>query len=187
MIKSRGDGGMRAMMRTVTVILALGLAGCVTHMKNQDQTIVPSKEKLGTFATVLIKPVTGETAVDPDIIARVETNLSRCMPGVFQAIKPFDPQLAAAPDNAVLLIEPSIVDAKKVSVAQRVFFRALAGSSAALLRMRFTDVAKSEVVAEPIFYSQASAASGALTFGSTDYLMYDRLADQACDYSKNNL
>lgn len=58
----------------------------------------------------------------------------------------------------------------------------MAGSSAVLMQVRFTDVNSGEVIVQPVFYAKAAAMSGAWTFGAQDNAMLSRLADNACNY-----
>ncbi len=159
------------------------LAACATQIHDQNETITPSKVKLGQFRRVTIKPI--DTSAVPDIedkvTARLQESLSKCMGVVFKGIKPFDERAASG-----LVIEPSIVAIKKVNVAQRIFFGAMAGSSAALLKVRFVDYGKKDVLAEPIFYAKANAFGGGYSIGATDNDMLNRLPVQACDYSRDN-
>jgi hypothetical protein len=160
------------------------LAACATQIHEQDQTITPSKVKLGQFKRVTIKPI--DTSAVPDIAdratQRLQESLSKCMAVVFKGIKPFDERATAGG----LVIEPIIVDMKKVNVAQRIFFGAMAGSSAALLKVRFVDYGKKDVLAEPVFYAKANAFGGAYSAGATDNDMLSRLPLQACDYGRDN-
>jgi len=84
------------------------------------------------------------------------------------------------------VIEPAIVDLKKVDTAERIFAGAFAGSSAVLLRTRYTDTGSGDVLAAPVFYAKANAMGGAWTFGSTDNAMLTRIVDEACNYAKRN-
>ena|SRR5690348_1154168 len=158
------------------------LAGCATQIHDQNQTITPSKVKLGQFKRVTIKPI--DTSAVPDIedkvTQRLQESLSKCMAVVFKGIKPFDQRAAD------LVIEPSIVDIKKVNVAQRIFFGAMAGSSAALLKVRFVDYRRKDVLAEPVFYAKSNAFAGAYSVAATDNDMLARLPLEACDYGRDN-
>ncbi len=160
------------------------LAACATQIHEQNETIKPSKVKLGQFKRVTIKPI--DTTAVPDIedkvTVRLQESLSKCMAVVFKGIKPFDERAA----GGGLVIEPSVVDIKKVNVAQRIFFGAMAGSSAALLKVRFVDYGKKDVLAEPVFYAKANAFGGGYSMGATDNDMLTRLPIQACDYSRDN-
>jgi hypothetical protein len=66
------------------------LAACATQIHEQDQTITPSKVKLGQFKRVTIKPI--DTSAVPDIADRVtqrlQESLSKCMAVVFKASSP---------------------------------------------------------------------------------------------------
>jgi hypothetical protein len=85
-----------------------------------------------------------------------------------------------------LLIEPAIEDLKKVNGGERFWVGPMAGSSAVLLRMRYTDVASRDVIAAPVFYSKANAMGGAWTFGATDNIMLNRVVELACSYARSN-
>jgi hypothetical protein len=63
----------------------------------------------------------------------------------------------------------------------------MAGSSAVLLRMRYTNAATGEVVADPTPYAKASAWGGAFSFAASDNKMLMRLVNDACSYGRSNL
>jgi hypothetical protein len=160
------------------------LAACATQIHEQKETIQPSKAKLGQFKRVTIKAIDTSAVpdIEPKVTERIQDSLSKCMAVIFKGIKPFNERAAAGS----LVIEPSIVEIKKVNVAQRIFFGAMAGSSAALLKVRFVDSRKKDVLAEPVFYAKANAFGGAYSAGATDNDMLSRLPLQACDYSRDN-
>jgi len=168
------------------VVLVLALAGCATHIKAQDETIKPSKVPLGSFQAVELAPLVVEQmegdSGDRAAVERIDGDLRNCMRGVFPNLA--EPGTAAG--DGTLLIEPAIVNLKKVNTAERVFLGPLSGSSAVLLRVRFTDKTKNDVVAQPTFYARASAMSGAWTFGTTDNIMLMRIINEACSYSRQN-
>lgn len=85
-----------------------------------------------------------------------------------------------------LIIEPAIEDMKKINIGERIMVGVMAGSSAILLRTVYRDGASGEAIASPVFYSKASAISGALTFGGMDNAMLNRVVNLACDYARHN-
>ena len=85
-----------------------------------------------------------------------------------------------------LLIEPIILDLKKVNVSERIWLGPISGSSAVLLKVIYTDLATKEVVASPTFFARAEAFGGMATFGAMDNVMLTRIVNDACDYTKAN-
>jgi len=178
--------------RLMAALLLAGLlSGCATTIQDRNETIMPSKTPLGGFAVVVMRPLTVEKmegdAGDLDAVRHIETTLRQCMRAVFSGITFGTDAGAPAAAGQALLIEPAIVDLKKVGGAERFWVGPMAGSSAALLRMRFSDAHTQAVLAEPIFYGKASAWGGAWTFGATDNAMLSRLTSDACVYSRSNM
>ncbi len=186
--RRRGTPGARLM-----AVLLLGglLAGCATNIHPRDETIQPSKAPLGGFATVAMRPLMVEAmegdSGDIAAVRHIEHTLRGCMLAIFPGLI-FGPQVeAAAGFGQGLLIEPDLVALKKVGTAERIWVGPMAGSSAVLLRLRFTDAHTKVVLAEPVFYSKASAWGGAFSFGASDNAMLSRLTSDACQYSRRNL
>ena len=179
----------RNLLVPVTLAMMTCIAGCTTNIHAQDDTIKPSKAPLGSYQTVSIRPLTvekyGGDDGDKRAVSRIETELSACLSRVFPGAKPLARD--GEGPNGALLIDPAIVDLKKVDTAERIFAGALAGSSAVLLRTRYTDTASGTVLAAPVFYAKANAMGGAWTFGSTDNGMLTRIVADACNYAKSNL
>jgi hypothetical protein len=176
---------MNIQLRRCVPLLALLAAGCATHIYAKDETIKPTKVTFRHYQDAVMKPLAwgAESDVDDKVVRRVEEVLLTCMKTVFTNIKPFDAAEVAGMQS-VLVIEPSIVDMKKVNVAQRIFFGAMAGSSAGLLKVTFVGEKGDEVLAEPVFYAKANA--WASPFGIEDNAMLSRLPNEACDYARYN-
>jgi len=158
--------------------LTLAVAACATNIKAKDETIVAPTAKFGSYQSYTLNPLTVEKSGgdSSDIAAtkRIETELAACMAQ----------SLPNQGGNKKLLITPTITDLKKVNTSERIFLGAMAGSSAVLLNVKYTDAQTNEVIANPTFYSKASAMGGAWTFGSTDNVMLSRVVTKACDYTK---
>ena len=176
---------MNIKLRRCIPLLALLAAGCATHIYAKDETIKPTKVNFRHFQNPVMKPLgwSAEGEVDDKVVRRVEQVLFTCMKTVFPNIRPFDAAEVVGMQS-VLVLEPSIVDMKKVNVAERIFFGPAAGSSAGLLKVSFVDEKGKDVLAEPIFYAKANAWGS--PFGIEDNAMLSRLPNEACDYARYN-
>ena len=85
-----------------------------------------------------------------------------------------------------LLIEPTVTELKFVGGAKRFWAGAMAGSSAVVLKAKFTEKETGKLIANPEFYSKASAMSGAYSFGGNDNAMLRRIANWFAVYVFNN-
>ena len=85
-----------------------------------------------------------------------------------------------------LVIEPRIASVKKVGGATRFWVGAMAGSSHVEMRVRFVSQPGGDVIAEPEFYQQAAAMSGAWTVGAQDNDMLRRIAVLVAAYLRAN-
>ncbi|WP_130469905.1 hypothetical protein [Candidatus Magnetaquicoccus inordinatus] len=170
----------------ILIMTSLILSGCATHIHPTNEAILPSKKPLGSFKSVRISPLVvshseGDKG-DAKAVELMQTKLNQCLNSIFG--KNVEQNDAKADER--LLVSPSIIDLKKVTAAERVFLGALAGSSAVLLRTRYTVESSGEELAAPTFYAKASAMSGAWSFGSNDNAMLSRIVTSACDYARNN-
>ena len=174
-------------LRVIAIGAAIFTSACATHIEHRDETIQPSKVRLGSFNAVQIAPLLVEKSEgdsgDLAAIERIKTSLATCLRSVFKGAVPTGATPAAA---GTLVVEPAIEDLKKVNVAERFFVGAMAGSSAVLLRTRYRDGSTNEIVASPVFYQRAAAMSGAWTIGGQDNAMLDRVVNLACDYARQN-
>lgn len=158
--------------------LTLAASACATNISAKDDTIVPPKVKFGSYQGYTLNPLTveksGGDSADDAAAKRIESELAACMAQ----------SLPNQGGNKKLIITPTITDLKKVNTSERIFLGAMAGSSAVLLNVKYTDAQTKEVIANPTFYSKAAAMGGAWTFGSTDNVMLTRVVTKACDYTK---
>lgn len=165
------------------------VAGCATHIAPQNHTIQPSKVRLGSFENYVVRPLTVEKmegdSGDQAAVARLDTEIRACLSTAFRGLK--EGPVADAARGKALLVEPIIVDLKKVNVSERFWVGPLAGSSAVLLKLTISDDGAKETVAEPTFYAKANAWGGAFTFAATDNAMLSRVVSDACDYARRNL
>lgn len=89
-------------------------------------------------------------------------------------------------DGATLVIEPVIDEVKFINGAARFWVGPIAGSSAVVMSVTFRDKRTGNVIARPQFYQQANAWGGSFTFGVTDNLMLNRIAELAAQYTAAN-
>jgi len=169
--------------------LILLISGCSTRIHEKNETIQPSKIPFSQFSNLVVVPLvvehSGDDSGDRRAVEHIKAGLATCLNAAFKAVTPATPgQTMFTPGS--LVIEPAIEDLKKVNGAERFWVGPLAGSSAILLRTRYLDGSSGDVIANPVFYSKASAMGGTWTFGATDNAMLTRVVDLACDYARKN-
>jgi hypothetical protein len=190
MLRRRNGEWGKAVANWLTVsACALAVAGCATNIAPQNHTILPSKVRLASFENYVVRPLAVEKmegdSGDQAAITRMDTEIRACLANVFRGLK--EGPISDAAKGKALLIEPIIVDLKKVNVAERFWVGPLAGSSAVLLKLKLSDDGVKEIVAEPTFYAKANAWGGAFTFAATDNAMLSRIVSDACNYARQNL
>jgi hypothetical protein len=163
---------------------AIVLGGCTTQIHPPTVGNEKSKARLGQYEAVSLSAIKVERmegdSGDLAAVGHIERNLSTCMKGVFPSLR------EGQAGSAGLSIEPIITDLKKVNGSERFWLGAMAGSSAVLLKVRYTDKASNQIVAEPTFYAKASAMGGAWSIGGTDNAMLSRVVSEACNYAQEN-
>lgn len=85
-----------------------------------------------------------------------------------------------------LRIQPEIRYIRFITGGKRFWGGALAGGSSVLMKVRMTDAATGEVIAEPDFYQHANAMGAAWSFGATDKHMLIRMSAMLAHYLRSN-
>ncbi|WP_445678791.1 hypothetical protein [Radicibacter daui] len=160
------------------------LTACATNIQPMDATQTPPSAAFGQFTPVLLKPLTNQTPQDfpPEAAAQVQRGLEKCLSETLGAVGAYSEE-AAKSNPTALVLEPTILNGKKVSVGARIWLGALAGSSAVQMQVTYKSAKDDTVLAQPVFYAKAAAMSGAWTFGAQDNAMLDRLSENACQYT----
>lgn len=188
MIGSRARAGVLALAGTLALVG--GLAGCATDIRPQDHTIEPTPVRLGSFDSYVLQPLavhyTAGDRADQAAVAQIETGLRGCLRGVLRALRE-EPEADGAAGRR-LVVEPIVVDLKKVSAAERRWAGPLAGSSAVLLQLRLADAGSGETLAAPMFHARGDAWRGSFApFAASDEAMLNDVVDEACRYARDNL
>ncbi len=182
-------------MNLLVRLAAAGLLLCAFRPVLAGDDIRPSVERnaapsvqLDHYARFELKPVqlvppyagqdTNEKARDS-----VQNNLQQ---GLGQWVAQRNAEPVGAEPGRTLVIEPVIEKVRFISGGKRFFAGAFAGSSRILLRLRLTDAASGEVIAQPEFYQHARGMAGAWTIGGADNAMLARVASLARDYVAAN-
>jgi hypothetical protein len=179
----------RLLVLAAFALAPLLLAGCATTYIKADATSnPPPRIAFNAFDHFEVRPIAmgapykGQEANDKALI-KIQENFDLRVNTLFSGWN--DRRGNAAPTRT-LLVEPRIQDIKFVNATSRFWGGALAGSSAVVMKVRFSDAATGDIVAEPEFFQRAAAMGGAWSLGATDNNMLVRIADLAYQYIQNN-
>ena len=170
------------------ILLAAVLSGCATNLHKPAQLPQASSVRFGRFRTVQIMPVAlapafAKSSVNERARVKIDSVLTNSLSMIFSDAKILPAGAPATEDT--LRIEPLIEEIKFIGGAARFWVGAWAGSSAVLMKVTYRR-ANGEPIAEPEFYDQASAFSGATSLGATDNLMLTQIANQIGEYTRDN-
>lgn len=162
--------------------LALLCCACVTHIRPDVAGNPPPSEPFSHFQHFMLSPlkVSGEAAHEQSAIGKISIYMRQ---RVATTLAGWENRNQT---GRVLNVEPEIVQLKYVSTGARIFAGDFAGSSAVLMRVKFTDAQTGRVVADPEFYQRAAAEGGTWSFGGTDKGMLARIATVLQQYLDRN-
>ena len=168
--------------------LALALAGCATHVQKPEHTQNPPPSvTFNEFSQFELKPVNqSEGCQKAQGGDKLIAALNQRLPAKLNPMLHHWKTAAQHSKRGKLVIEPICANAKLIGTATRIFAGPLAGSSAVVIKVRYTDAASGQVIAEPSFYQRTAAMSGAYTFGATDNAMLSRIVNLVAGYTENN-
>lgn len=163
-------------------ISVLILGACVTHIEPSVRSNPPPAEPLAHFTHFELMPLQASDAAKTEkaALAKIETNLQEKIPALTKAWE------HPGANARTLKIEPYIAQLKFVDGGTRFFAGAFAGSSAVVMKLKLTDTASNQIVAEPEFFQRAAAMGGAWSIGGTDNGMLQRIATVAEEYLRRN-
>jgi hypothetical protein len=175
---------------TVTAIAGIALlAGCATNVKKPvSEHNPPPAEAFSKFGVFELKPINTVEGCDKqhgaDVALRSIQDQMKSRLGY--TLANWSSANAKTGASRKLIIEPICSDAKLVGTNARIWGGALAGSSAIVLKVRYTDASTQKTIAEPVFYQRANAMGAAWSFGATDRNMLTRIVDLMVDYTTTN-
>jgi len=166
--------------------------GCATTLRKPESAPQPPTVKFSHFKAVQLKEVTispafASSGANQKAARKINQLLVSNMRPIFANVQVVPagtvPEKAAA---RTLLITPIIEEIKFIGGGARFMVGAMAGSSAVLMKVSYTDAATGDIVATPEFYRAASAWQGGQSMGSTDNEMLKLIVQDICDYSRVN-
>lgn len=187
---------MKSILALSSLVLTFGLAmgatetveakGTVSYIAPKNEVNPPPSTTLNSFQHFELKPFTMDEPyagqkINQTAMGRLQANLD----------KDANPLIAewnakAAEGGRTLLIEPTIRHVKFVSGGTRFWAGGLAGGSAVLVTVKFSDAQTGEVIAEPEFYQHANSLAGAWSFGAADGAMLVRVPNMITNYLRDN-
>lgn len=172
--------GLRAVF---LFVLLLAAAGCTTEIYSPAAQNPPPGEPFRNFGQFRLQPVTlnpayTENGYNLDAQKVIDRNMQEKLGPVLQG---WDKG-----KGRTLIVSPNIEEIKFIGGAARFWAGAMAGSSAVVMRVTYTDAATNKVIATPVFYQHANAMGGAWTFGGTDNGMLYRIVSLVVEYTQAN-
>jgi hypothetical protein len=177
---------MSRIVKLLVILASLMPLSCATNIKPSNTFNPPPAEAFSAFARFELKPVT---------LAQEYSGHSANQRAAAKIQQYFDQRVKTVVDgwNArpgalgrTLVIEPNIEQIKFIAVGARIFAGPFAGSSAVVLKVKYTDKESGKIVAHPEFFQRAAAMSGALTYGGQDNAMLARIVTLVADYNARN-
>jgi hypothetical protein len=169
--------------RALLLSMALAVAGCVTDIHPPDHPNVPSKAPFEQYTNIVVLPIAvlhsdGDSG-DQRAIEGMQNGFSVCIKASLPTSHPEATKLSTYPPST-LLVEPIIEDMTKKTIGERLMWGPLAGSSAALMQVKFTDLSNDDLLAAPTFYAKRGS------WQLTDNELMWEVVKQACAYAAAN-
>ena len=177
---------MQKTMRTLAIAASVLLSACATHIKPSNTFNPPPSETFSAFGRFELKTVTlspefrGHSA-NQKATAKIQEYFDSRVKPVVDAWNS-----RADAGERTLVIEPNIEQIKFIGVGARIFAGPMAGSSAVVMKVKYTDKATGMIVADPEFYQHTAAMSGAFTYGGQDNAMLARIVTLVANYNNRN-
>jgi hypothetical protein len=171
------------------IVLALAVASCATRYINPTTVQnPPPAETFSAFGQFELKPVSLAPAYSGDnanqrAAARIQDHFNRRVSPVIEGWNRATPQGQSV---RILLIEPRIEHIKFIGGAARFWVGPIPGSSAVIMKVKYSDKASGKLISEPEFFQRAAAWSGAFTVGGQDNAMLGRVVTLVADYTNGN-
>ncbi|MCB5183887.1 hypothetical protein LG201_01555 [Methylobacillus gramineus] len=179
---------MKSRLSIITLLMAVVVtSGCTTNVRTPTNAQNPAPlEPFSKFSSFELKPI--NTAEDCAKQRGADVALTDVQGQLNWKLGPMvkDWNSKTASGTRKLLIEPICSDVKLVGTAGRILAGALAGSSAIVMKMRYTEADTGKIIAEPVFYQRANAMGAAYSFGGTDRNMAARISELMIAYARNN-
>lgn len=180
--------GASLVYRIVNVLLLTSslvvLGACATKMRQPEGPPKAPVVRFGKFKAVYLKhvainPKAASVGNNQKAAIKIDENLFVEMRRVFPNLKE---AAQIAPKGAgILMIEPYIEDLKFVGGGARFMVGSMAGSSAVLMKVTYTDQGSGKIIADPEFFQKASAYSDGV--GIADNLMLSYIAKDIANYT----
>jgi hypothetical protein len=169
-------------------MLLSSVATSAETIEASSSTNPPPSVALGTFDRIEVAPIAmpenyARQKANKKALTSLQKNLDERLARVLPEWNGRDPK---NDPPRVLRVEPRVEKIKFIGGGARFFAGALAGKSAVLMRVRMTDAATGEEIADPEFYQHASAMSGAWSVGGADNAMLARETTLIVDYLTAN-
>lgn len=177
---------MRSLATSAVIAITVLSTACATHIKPSKMHNPPPSEKFSAFDRFELKRVDlsatyADSGANQKAAAKIQEYFNeRVQPAVADWNK------ASKGTERTLLIEPRIEHIKFIGVGARIWAGPLAGSSAVVMKVKYTDKTTGKVIAEPEFFQRAAAMSGAFTVGGQDNAMLARIVTLVATYNANN-
>lgn len=162
--------------------LALLCCACVTNIRPNVTYNPPPTERLADFQHFLLEPVTAsqQAAQEGYAVRQIGTYMDQ------RAGVTLSGWENHSRSGRTLVVTPRIEQLKFVGSGARFLVGPLAGSSAVLMRVEFTDAQTGRMIAHPEFYQRAAASGGNWSIGGTDHGMLARIATVVQQYLNRN-
>ncbi|MGE5491826.1 MAG: hypothetical protein ACM31P_11155 [Actinomycetota bacterium] len=177
---------MKTPLNLAILTAAVSLVGCATHIQPSKFSNPPPAERFSSFdrfelKRVQLSPTYAGDGANQRAAAKIQQYFDeRLQPTVTGWNRD------GKGGERTLLIEPRIEQIKFIGVGARIWAGPLAGSSAVVMKVKYTDKSTGKVIAEPEFFQRAAAMSGAFTVGGQDNAMLARIVTLAANYNANN-
>lgn len=151
------------------------------------ETNAPPKEAFASFdkiefADIVLRPPFAGQKPNEAAREKIQANFT-------SRVAPMAVALNARPARhdppRVLLVEPAIEKIKYISTGARIWAGPMAGSSQVLMKLKISDKATGEIIAEPEFYQHANAWGAA--YSRNDQDMLSRITDLVTSYFSSNI